>query len=728
MKRTCSGCEEDVAAHLCSPWGKNWMEKACISNYKRQMGRCKASIKLKAWWAGLSSEEKVAWYKRNKGNYVPGGKRAFDNSGFIEESHQESASNIDDTVWAYVPYDEYFIRERLLGNAGSGTLDEQRAIVRLKFDEILQDKKQRSMKVAGVNCVGIFKGFEERAREETKRSFATKRQQVVNDAADHRAALELGEQAKQRRIEYIADVKARANEGVVPSASDVDDSFAAEAKNPVVVKADGNSDFADDIGKQVLLGMQRDAKTIAQEDVDQHEAEQAHKIQNSDKKSGAGRPRKGMTEVLSDISKIKRDRLTQITDGIDTLQRGEADVLKEAKRQLGEELDTDLKTLAEAMKAEIITVAAKMQEVFTKVNALKLEGAGAEDGASSLLVEVKKVIMDTSKPAFTEHMALGTKVINSFRGALKKAVKPCGGKKKKGAAADGPAIPPTVQRIVEITKKSVPDSCNVKLHHVMVRFEKSTQRASMCMVANCKGDLEKVKAIGVHQKWILNHISKSESLTYAIAAYKPALSRQVQAILSSKAGPLISTDVVLPSEYDMIKDEIFTAQHWAMNEAHVSASLTPYGLPEVRLLFSGAYIICGVRFEHILPPAAGGKADTIKAKIEHLMTEKGFQQFLEDMQVPDKGFWLIHDAEFSFVNIPPGHVLFTIGMHGNTKEAQGAHGIRWSTLDTKNPEEVKFAQTNVNSILSTYPELQTEDYKVWADCLTKFLVPTIPSG
>ena len=97
------------------------------------------------------------------------------------------------------------------------------------------------------------------------------------------------------------------------------------------------------------------------------------------------------------------------------------------------------------------------------------------------------------------------------------------------------------------------------------------------MVANCKGDLEKVKAIGAHHKWILNHISKSESLTYAIAAYKPALSRQVQAILSSKAGPLISPEVVLPSEYDMIKDEIFTAQHWAMNEAHVSASLTPYG-------------------------------------------------------------------------------------------------------------------------------------------------------
>ena len=408
-----------------------------------------------------------------------------------------------------------------------------------------------------------------------------------------------------------------------------------------------------------------------------------------------------MTEVLSDISKIKRDRLTQITDGIDTLHRGEADVLKEAKRQLGEDLNTDLKTLAESMKAEIITVVKKMQEVLTKVDALKLEGAGSEDGESSLLVEVKKIIMDTSKPAFTEHIALGTKVIISFRGARKKAVKPCGGKKKK--AAYGPAIPPTVQRIVEITKKSVSDSCNVKLHHVMVRFEKSTQCASMCMVANCKGDLEKVKAIGAHQKWILNHISKSESLTYAIAAYKPALSRQVQAILSSKAGPLIPPEVVLPSEYDMIKDEIFTAQHWAMNEAHVSASLTPYGLPEVRLLFSGAYIICGVRFEHILPPAVGGKADTIKAKIEHLMTEKGFNQFLEDMQVPDKGFWLIHDAEFSFVNIPPGHVLFTIGMHANTKEAQGAHGIRWSTLDTKNPEEVKLAQTNVNTILSTYP-------------------------
>ena len=55
----------------------------------------------------------------------------------------------------------------------------------------------------------------------------------------------------------------------------------------------------------------------------------------------------------------------------------------------------------------------------------------------------------------------------------------------------------------------------------------------------------------------------------------------------------------MPPAYSSVRDDIMAPQHWAQSERHMNAGVTPYGLPELRVLMSGAYIVCGVKIDEI---------------------------------------------------------------------------------------------------------------------------------
>ena len=158
-------------------------------------------------------------------------------------------------------------------------------------------------------------------------------------------------------------------------------------------------------------------------------------------------------------------------------------------------------------------------------------------------------------------------------------------------------------------------------------------------------------------------------------------------------------------------------QHWAQSERHVNCGVTPFGLPETRLLLTGSYICVGVAVEKI-------DGDTLKDKIETVIGDQGYTTFLANAKVEGSGFWFIHDEEFTCVNIPAGHIVFTCGHHDTAKDACGASGIRWSTL-RKQKDEVQAASVRMQEILKTYPDLKGDEYTAWLDCLTKFMEPSL---
>ena len=72
--------------------------------------------------------------------------------------------------------------------------------------------------------------------------------------------------------------------------------------------------------------------------------------------------------------------------------------------------------------------------------------------------EIKRVLVDMSKPAFTAS-ATGTKAVNSLRTAVKKAGKKMKG--KKGVADEKAAVPTMVQRLLAMAAEAPHDSVNV---------------------------------------------------------------------------------------------------------------------------------------------------------------------------------------------------------------------------------------------------------------------------
>ena len=49
--------------------------------------------------------------------------------------------------------------------------------------------------------------------------------------------------------------------------------------------------------------------------------------------------------------------------------------------------------------------------------------------------------------------------------------------------------------------------------------------------------------------------------------------------------------------------------------------------------------------------------------------------------------------------------------------------MRWSILDCKSSANVTMCSEAVSALQVTYPELTQGDYKVWKECLTKYILP-----
>ena len=161
--RVCVGCKQECPAQSMSPWGKSgYMESTCKNNYNRQIERCRSNTRLKTWWKDLSDEQRTDWYVRNKASYVPGGIKAFDNPGYVEEIATTAVQLAEESLYNYLPLDDWCLRQIQLGYCGDGTKAEQRKIATASFQAHIMDKTKKSKQIGGIWCVGVFAGGVER--------------------------------------------------------------------------------------------------------------------------------------------------------------------------------------------------------------------------------------------------------------------------------------------------------------------------------------------------------------------------------------------------------------------------------------------------------------------------------------------------------------------------------------------------------------------------------------
>ena len=64
-------------------------------------------------------------------------------------------------------------------------------------------------------------------------------------------------------------------------------------------------------------------------------------------------------------------------------------------------------------------------------------------------------------------------------------------------------------------------------------------------------------------------------------------------------------------------------------------------------------------------------------------------------------------------------MVLPVGMHENDKESQGSYGLRWSYMQPKAAKQLAAAAARNKAIMEAWPELQTEEYKCWQNCLDR---------
>lgn len=474
-------------------------------------------------------------------------------------------------------------------------------------------------------------------------------------------------------------------------------------------------DFTRDIKREVLNGVQRACNIQGQEEQDDHEACQASKVAKAAAAGRAGRPKKLMSELKSDVVKIIRDRCTHLTDSMDTLNRSVTESEQEAVRQL-KAIPHDLAAILVSTKVEVKATTAKILEIHDQVRAKNIDDLVSITGDTQpKLEDIKKQIVDLSKPAFNTHLVSGNKSVASFKSAVKKAVKEAGKVTKKGAIVG--EIPPLPKKLLEIVHAAALDMCNVEETSSLIGHARDRAYIVLDQTVKVKTPLEKIKALPATSRWLTKEIEKNKGdLTYAMAAHKPAVAKQVMVTLREKMPSFLTVDMALPADQEVLRDDIFGAQGWAQHEFHMNTCATPYGLPEIRMLLTGAYVVAGVKLDKL-------KGTTLKEKVDNTLTEKGFRSFLEAAGVEGSGFWAIHDIPYSSIFLPSSHLIVTCGLHSDNKDAKGCDGMRWSWLQHKDPSALAEAKQRVEDVMQAYPELNSDEYVDWLTCIERYLIP-----
>ena len=159
----------------------------------------------------------------------------------------------------------------------------------------------------------------------------------------------------------------------------------------------------------------------------------------------------------------------------------------------------------------------------------------------------------------------------------------------------------------------------------------------LCCVFETPTDAEQkaiseMPAIEAHGRWLRKQLKPNDEhpVTQASSQYKPSVAKRLHTALSAHMKHLYEPPR-FPSGQVLLGSVICGPQHWVTPSEHLSISFTHYCGTEIRVLFSGEYIVAGVNADAI-------PGDWLSAKIEHLYSEPGAANFLALASNGDDGF------------------------------------------------------------------------------------------
>ena len=435
--RVCCHCGEQIPAADCCPWSSaKWCCHACKTNYNRQIERNSKDAALKKWWASLSTEAKIDWYKRNTVSYTPHKRHAFDDAGTYEEDSTTAKVSGTNDLYNYLPMDDWILRVMSLGKCGEGSLKEKIEVGKKLYTEAVTDKTMAKKWAGDQWCIGVFGGVQDAVGSEQREQQKWKRRKTIDDQVDMDAAMELAQASSMVHDSWI-DAAGTAAAHRVSSSLEMPSIPEGLARNPER-PATPSSDATGDIKREVLMKMQRDAKISDLQDQDDHEAKQEKKLeQQRESAAGAalGRPRKQLSELLTDLGKIVRDRKTMISDAVEAKQKEVAEALASVVKDFPE-MPEGLNQVKETVEKEVPAAMVLIKEVETSLGALDLAVLAATHDRDS--AALRKVIVDASKDVFGVHLTHISKSIAALKESAKKGKADADkASKRKGKRAAG---------------------------------------------------------------------------------------------------------------------------------------------------------------------------------------------------------------------------------------------------------------------------------------------------
>lgn len=425
----CGSCEETVP-YMDSVFYTRFVRqcKACQSNQKRNSYRCKSDRALKAWWSGLSKEDRVSWYRRQKASNprTEGGRKRkrFEDMRY-SESETMIAERTNMVMDRYVPFEAYAVTKAAMG------LSPKEIQEAWKAD--LADPAVQKMRHGKQWLVYSFGGIESASGMRLQQASSATRSGRIDDMdeVDKWSAEHLRE-ATQWLADFNSPSMASPAKGPV-----VQDSQVAQGRQ----RNDPPSSMMAHFLRSDLALKQEDAEMAIQLEEEDTMAAQEYMANQKETKSKAavGRPMAPLPQRKAEFLRSLRDTRQSIDDGIAKLNEDISECEKEVAAAWAEAVPQEVSLLVSGAKVALDEAREDVAKAKAKLTAMgddKKLGEMVEKGILEARKELVAQMAEHRKGSGTKSAGC-RRAIAALRKGMKKASSSSKAKHGKASSSGG---------------------------------------------------------------------------------------------------------------------------------------------------------------------------------------------------------------------------------------------------------------------------------------------------
>ena len=330
----------------------------------------------------------------------------------------------------------------------------------------------------------------------------------------------------------------------------------------------------------------------------------------------------------------------------------------------------------------------------------------ADDGeVDQVATDLKSAVKDLAEQKCVKDLKAGLKTARAWLNSLMK-------EKRKKAQAGTRASATKKQLHEQPTPEQVPEL----VRQVQVELKKEAIKDCQCspnMTNLAKGSCVVIPVVRLrgavaevvtkmpyykNQKdWVYKHISTNEQSTGSAAIMRDAVERQVNHILTENFDKAVHSKLPCGTDEGWL-DDVFKKQFFLSTPSHSKVSLTPFCLPEVRLILEGELFIAAMPLECLQGTSAADKLD-------------GMLQMRVDV-------WLQTLAECGMctrmlpgaaVILPAGYCIFEVVVAQSDDADACASGLRWSFI-SEDAAQHAFVASQLGDALASWPSMESSDW------------------